>query len=467
VGEPRRLVTVVLAGVLTGAMSAGCAARGAARPAVPQGESAESPRSEGHKSYVLPAVEIVAMDLALNLAGGRLLEPADYRVTPGSIRRNLRGPWVVDEDPFQINQFGHPYQGAMYHGIARSNGLGYWPSALYTFTASALWEIAGESTPPSRNDQIASGIAGSFLGEPLFRIARLLLDRSDDRPGVWRKLGSVLASPPTGINHLLVGAPAGSTDVDAVPSSDIRVQIGASATPAGSTSALERLQPRLALSMDYGYPGSASYRHERPFDYFRIESSVSSSGLKQLSTRGLIAGRDYGGQSVGGVWGLYGVYDYLAPADFRFSSTAFSVGTTLQASGGGPLVVQGSALVGGGYVATRSEVQTNARGYHYGAAPQGLLNLRLILGRRAALDLTTRQYYVSTVGGFGTGEPDFIAVGDASLAFRIFRKHALNLTYQLAGQNSRLLSLPNQARSTVGVFYTFLGSGGFGAVLQD
>ena len=53
----------------------------------------------------------------------------------------------------------------MYHGIARSNGQGYWPSVVYTFAGSVLWEIAGETTPPSRNDQIASGIAGSFLGE--------------------------------------------------------------------------------------------------------------------------------------------------------------------------------------------------------------------------------------------------------------------------------------------------------------
>ena len=61
-----------------------------------------------------------------------------------------------------------------------------------------------------------------------------------------------------------------------------------------SVSSLALNQPRLALSMDYGYPGNASYRHERPFDYFRIESSVSSEGLEQLSTRGLIAGADYG-----------------------------------------------------------------------------------------------------------------------------------------------------------------------------
>ena len=200
-------------------------------------------------------LEIVAMDAGVNLGGRLLLNPADYEVTSVWIRRNLRGPWVVDDDPFQINQFGHPYQGAMYHGIARSNGLGYWSSVGYTFAGSALWEIAGETTPPSVNDQIASGIAGSF-------------------------------------------------------------------------------------------------------------------------------------------------------------------------------------------------------------------NLRLIAGRRAALDVTAREYFVTSVGGFGTGQRDLIAVGDASLAVRVYQRHALGLTYRFAGRSSNYPSLPDQtlARSRVGAFYTFLGSGGFGAV---
>ena len=428
-----------------------------------------------HKSYVLPAVEIVAMDAAVNLAARQVMGPAHYQVTPASIRRNLRGPWVVDDDPFEINQFLHPYQGAMYHGIARSNGLGYWPSVAYTLAGSALWEIAGEITPPARNDQIASGIAGSFLGEPLFRISRLLLDRSDQGPGIWRTLASVLASPPVGINHLLVGDPAGSRADAAVPFSDIRVQIGATAIANGrsrSVSSLKVNQPRLALSMDYGYPGNASYRHERPFDYFRIESSVSSEGMEHLSTRGLVAGADYGAHRLAGIWGLYGTYDYFAPDDFHFSSTALSFGTTLQASISESLVVQSSALAGVGYAAASTSALTSqtgsadTRGYHYGVAPQALAHLRLIAGRRAALDVTAREYAISTVGGFGTGQRDLIFVGDASFAIRFYQRHALGLTYQVAQRTSDFFAVPDrtQARSTVGLFYTFLGSGGFGAV---
>jgi hypothetical protein len=457
-----------LAAVLVCGLSAACAKRADTRLPLPPDEGVRPQDGGSHKSYIVPAVEIVAMDAAVNLAGRLLIDPASFEVTPGSIRRNLRGPWVVDDDPFQINQFGHPYQGAMYHGIARSNGLGYWPSAAYTVAASALWEVAGETTPPSRNDQIASGIAGSFLGEPLFRIARLLLERADDRPGAWRKLGSVLASPPAGINHLLFGDPAGSRAPDAVPFSDIRAQFGVTAITTGGSGAVSSLalqRPRLALSMDYGYPGNGSYRHERPFDYFRIETSVSSEGLEHLSTRGLIAGTDYGSGRLDGIWGLYGGYDYFAPDDFRFSSTALAFGTTLQAPVLESLTVQSSVVGGAGYVAALSLDRT-AGDYHYGVAPQALVNLRLIAGRRAAVDLTAREYFVTALGGFGTGRRDLIFVGDAWFAVRVHRRHALGLTCQVAGRSSDFLELPDrtQARTTVGVYYTFLGSGGFGAV---
>ena len=71
-------------------------------------------------------------------------------------------------------------------------------------------------------------------------------------------------------------------------------------------------------------------------------------GLEQVSSRGLIAGIDYGGERLAGIWGLYGTYDYLAPDDYRISSTAFTVGTTIQASISDSLLVQGSGLVGVG-----------------------------------------------------------------------------------------------------------------------
>ena len=93
-----------------------------------------------------------------------------------------------------MNQFAHPYQGSMYHGFARSAGLNYWESLLYTNVGSFLWETGGETTPPSINDQIASGIGGSFFGEALFRMASLVLEGDGEKPGFWRELGATMIS---------------------------------------------------------------------------------------------------------------------------------------------------------------------------------------------------------------------------------------------------------------------------------
>ena len=130
------------------------------------------------KDYLLPALEIIGFDAALNRVNHTLIKnTTDYDISVGSWRRNLRSSWVTDSDPFSTNQFAHPYQGAMYHGFARSAGMNYWEAAAYTFAGNAFWEVFGEITPPSRNDQIASGVAGRFLGESLFRMASLVLEK--------------------------------------------------------------------------------------------------------------------------------------------------------------------------------------------------------------------------------------------------------------------------------------------------
>ena len=128
--------------------------------------------------------------------------------------------------------------------------------------------------------------------------------------------------------------------------------------------------------------------------------------------------------------------------------------------------MQGSGLVGGGYAAAHALDRTNLDDYHYGVAPQALANLRVIAGRRAALDVTARGYLVSARGGFATGQRDQIFIGDASLAVRLYSRHAFGLSYSLARRDSDFRDRSDQilSRSRVGVFYTFLGSGGFGAV---
>ncbi len=410
------------------------------------------------------------MDFAINRAARRIMEPAHYDVTASTIGRNLTGRWVIDEDPFAINQFLHPYQGAMYHNIARSSGLTFWQALGYTFAGSALWEIAGETTSPSRNDQIASGIAGAFLGEPVFRTARLILIRGGKAPGIWRGLAATAVSPPAGLNRALFGDRFDTDAPGELPGADLRLELGMTAPldrRVPSMSSLSLTTPFVGFSVDYDVAvADGSAAAPRPFDHFRLEGIASSGGFQQLATRGRLTGGGFGGgETVRGLWGLYGGYDYFAPDRFRVSSTHASFGTTLQVAGR-RAGLRAAFLIGAGYTAAQSLESNDERDYHYGVAPQALGAVRLIAGRRAALDVTARGYAISDVGGFGPGQRDLIFRGDATLALRLAGRHALAVKYVQAERHATSINRPSftQRQATLGVVYMFLGSAGFGAL---
>ena len=178
------------------------------------------------KSYAIPAAEIVGFEFLLNQFDRHVLG-TDFASNASTIRRNLHSSWVVDRDPFTVNQLGHPYAGSMYQGFARASGLNYWEALGYTFAGSALWEIAGERSLPSRNDQISTGIGGSFLGEILFRLANLTLEH-ENIPPFWRETAAALISPPVGFNRLAFGDRFRTIFPSHDPTYFSRLEIGAS-----------------------------------------------------------------------------------------------------------------------------------------------------------------------------------------------------------------------------------------------
>jgi hypothetical protein len=440
-----------------------------ADPQLPDLGSSAAPAAERNKSYAIPAGEIVGFDILLNRID-RQLYGSDYTVSSSTIRRNLNSEWVVDNDPFKVNQFLHPYQGSMYHGFARSAGLGFWESLGYTFAGSATWELAGESTLPSKNDQVASGIAGSFLGESLFRMANLVLEKGA-AGSVWREVSAAAISPATGFNRVAFGERFAEVLNSNNPAYYSRVQLGTSATTqhqAGNSTEPKVSEVLADYSMDYGLPGKAGYHYTRPFDYFSFQVTASSANLvESMSTRGLLLGTDYAaGEDYRGIWGLYGSYDYIAPQIFRISSTALSLGTTGELRLTNSLFLQGSALAGLGYAGVSTLHGTGDLDYHYGMTPQGLLALRLILGDRASLDVTGRDFFVSRVAGAGTGGHDNIARADFSFTLRVHRGHAVALKYLWSRRDATFLSVSDlsQVRGTFGLYYAYLGNERFGAV---
>lgn len=445
------------------------------------------------RSFAIPAAEVVGFEFLLNRLNHYTLDASIYPSPISNLRQNLHHKWVVDNDQFATNQFLHPYQGATYQGFARSAGLGFWESAAYTLGGSLLWEEAGESTFPSVNDQVASGIGGLFLGEPLFRMASLLLESSTTgTPSRWRELAAATISPSTGINRLAFGKRFGGVFRSYSPAVFTRVDIGASLTPRFTSNvnvnkdlsgppASQTLQKREAsvdFTMAYGLPGKPDYSYTRPFDYFHFEFVASTANtFETVFSRGMLVGTTYGvGPSYRGIWGLYGTYAYVAPQIFRVSNTGLALGTTGQWWISRSVALQGTGFAGAGYggggvihgsgIATAGPLGDGQRDYHYGITPQALLALRLIFGNRVSIDASARDYYISRLGSTESTGSENIGRADLSLTVRVHNLHGLTLRYAESRRDGSYSTLPtsHQTIGTVSIAYTLLGQLHFGAV---
>jgi len=433
------------------------------------------------KSYLIPALEIPSFLALLSVYDRHTYANQEengkkvYSSTFDSTWEHItHGHWVIDQDPFAVNQLGHPYQGSVFHGFARSAGLSYWEALAYDNYGSYIWKMAGETDDPSINDQIATGISGSFFGEVLFRMASLVLEGDGSEPGFFRKLGATALSPPTMVNWFVFGDRFKSVFPSDDPAIFWRLQFGASLhsdlNDGGVTSTIDKDQGSVRFTMAYGLPGQAGYSYTRPFDYFQVEAAAIVNAAdtdEDILIRGLLLGTDYGSSDAyQGIWGLYGGYDYISPEIFRISSTSVSLGTTFQSWLSDTVALQGSLLGGMGFAAAGNISPVGQRDYHYGFAPQGLLALRLILGHRAMFDMTERFFDVTGAGGDDPGGSEVINRINMGFTLRIFGCHSLGIHYITSTRDARYPDRPNSHQSigTVALAYTLLGDTGFGAV---
>ena len=444
------------------------------RPRRPPTRKTPSPGTEtgAGKSYVVPGLETIGFLFLLNQYDRHFQSNKGiYRTGFDNFWDHLTdGKWVVDKDRFPINQFLHPYSGSVYYGFARSAGLDLWQSLLYAEAGSFLWELGGETTTPSINDQLFTPIGGSFLGESLFRMGSLLLESGGSHPAWWREVGAAAISPPLGFNRLAFGNRFDAVYPSHHPAVFARLQVGYAFTQSSHNISgdVKRHGAIGSIYFDYGLPGRPGYTYDRPFDYFDFElHGVTTNAVETLLTRGLLLGTTYSfGDATRGVWGLYGSYDYVSPQVFRVSTIALSAGTTWQSWLSRRIALQGTALVGAGYGGAGRTRRLGDRDYHYGTTPQALLGLRLILGDRVMLGLACREYYVSDLFAPEPHGWENIARGDASLTVRVWGHHGIALRYALSHRDARyaLVSYKNQTIGMVNVEYAWLGQTDLGAV---
>jgi hypothetical protein len=369
----------------------------------------------------------------------------------------------------------------VYYGLARSAGLGYWESLLYTIGGSYMWEIAGETTRPSINDLVSTGVGGSFVGEAFFRMSSLLLEGGGETPGFWRELAAAVISPPTAVNRWAFGERFRPVFRSHDPAIFLRFRIGFTLTTDVDSGGLvdqpKEQEGNLDFLMMYGLPGKPGYQYRRPFDFFLFEftavpnASSAQNAIENVTIRGLLLGTNYEwGESYRGLWGLFGGYEYLSPQVFRLAATNVALGTVAQWWLTGTVALQGTVLAGAGFGAAGTVGDKDERDYRYGVIPHAIVGLRLIFGDLAMLEAQGRQYWIVGVNAGGSAsaeasEHETINRVGAGLTVRVFGPHALSLSYLLTTRDARVTGQDrHQFVETITLSYNFLGHRRFGAV---
>ncbi|MGQ0505914.1 MAG: DUF3943 domain-containing protein, partial [Myxococcaceae bacterium] len=388
--------------------------------------STESPRAwretpvwkkpgRGAKHPFIPALEGIAFDLSIFAFNNLVSRQPFARVTWDDIQAHFdgRNGWVFDVDYFFTNQFGHPYQGAMVHTAARSSGMSFWESSLYTFFASLAWEYLFERDAPSINDQITTTLGGVLLGEVLHRTYRFLVDGSAGPPTWYSKVAATVLSPASAFNRWLFNDDVDHSSIQTAPPFHARFETGlnlatrfVSPGDKGGISLVNQ-GPQVVIGGEllYGAPSDPDWHYRAPFSHFDASVALTFPGIPSanLSVRGLLLGGQFGKpeSSTRGLWGMFGLYDFGANNIVRVSSVGLGMGTTIHSQLTDGLYFRGTAIVGAlGFAAAGSLGidPEKDRDYHIGPGVQGILEGRFILARRWELSLRGRIWAVN--GGY-------------------------------------------------------------------
>jgi hypothetical protein len=380
------------------------------------------------------------------------------QVGPTTWKNNLVYPWKWDDNTFQNNQFGHPYQGNMYFNSARTNGYGFWRSAAWPVAGSLMWEIFFEGWAPATNDFVYTSVGGVILGESLYRLSRLPLDNTATGGArVWREITSGLLNPISGLNRLVRGETGrvSATPPSWRPSAILGImdlgyrQTTQSIIGGGTETGSSQWNATFALS--YGNPITDLGR--APFSYFAFRADLAGPSdkglLSQLSARGSLAawplsesGRHQAALSL--------EYDYFSNPAFEYGGQSIQVG--LVSTFGAPGTTwwgQTNFLFNGVILgATQSDYYESVEGrdYDFGPGLGTILSGRFLYKNRMLGTVAYTGLWLHTVDGTESAHYQ-----DALLVegrYWVTRKIGLGLSYTGYNRHSNYAALPDVDESS-------------------
>ena len=393
---------------------------------------------ETDKKYVKPMWDITKFNLLVWAFDKYVLKGSWTNISFRSIADNLKTGLVWDYDDFGTNQFGHAYHGAMYHSIARSQGMSFLESSLYTFLGSLTWEYFWESESPGRNDHLFSSFGGIHLGEALYRMANLV--SYENGSGFGRTLGKAfkfLVNPIVGIKGSHRNQ-YGSSIFQGKHYYDFKMPFGA------SHSSENQLIMLVATHFEYQDVFYDSDPKINPYDWFTFDARIGINEIgfrdPEVSTYGILFGKKF----QNGCAGLFGLFDYInSHVAEQMSAVGFGPGFATSSSSGSPLFFNTSGILSfvfGSSSATipYSEPNYEEEGnepYHFGPGILGRVKFELVKKGLGSLKTGFSQYWVHATLADAN---EFMSVISLDLSYDMSERSQLSFGYDHYIRNGHL-----------------------------
>ncbi|MCO5250159.1 MAG: DUF3943 domain-containing protein [Candidatus Kapabacteria bacterium] len=391
--------------------------------------------SQAEKNYLLPAVEIIGLNLSLGAVNTYIFDQDFAKISWRTIKDNFKTGFVSDEDHFLMNQFLHPFHGANYFNAARSNGLSFWESAPYTFGGSLMWELFMENEPPSYNDLITTSFSGITLGEISYRVSNLIIDESSTGfERFLREFTSTVINPMLGFNRLIRGDMWKSGSPNIRP--DFKLIASTGVHTVFFSKNINESKTYLSLRANLNYSDRFDVdKHTKPFDYISLHTEVNiaegneivgifASGVITDSKLKLFDNTD-------NIIGLYKEIDLFINNVYKLTATSATGQLINRVLLSNSLTMENnislSAILLGG---TNSQYTVEeGKEYNLGPGASGSIGIKFSFYDLGEVYSNYKRYWIYTIAGAEGNE--FVGLLNTGINLHLSRKTALGLEFLL------------------------------------
>lgn len=386
-------------------------------------------------------------------------------ISINTLKNNIETGWVWDEDPFDVNQVGHPTQGALVYTAARSQGLSYWQSLAYPTLASLIWEVGMENESPSVNDMITTPTSGVAFGEIMHRMSILTLGDGRVKPA-WRQVLSGVINPGGyGLNRMIFGTKIHQNyRYEPTP---VLAGISLGAGPGFEDDSPENKTPRrfARLNIVYGNPFS---KHEnfKPFDNFMFIAVLNvgrEDFVGEIYASGMVFRlHQYEKKRHKATLGIFQNYDFMNNDDYKVSSSSIGPGMLYDFAVSPKLSLRTqmatSFIFMGSAGDTSDEIPddgSEVRDYHFGPGFSGKLITRVSWADQGDFYLRLKRYFIYVMGDDEIEGFENINILNVGFQARILKSYSLGGEYGKVGRSVTYLDESWQDTLQTGSIYRF------------